>query len=218
MFSCIPCVADVGAGADQATNQDASKHLGGREGKQQTMKTNTKQGASFTTWARYTGLSGNMCQSSAVILLALCPFLCNLYAGPLQRMKVAFASTAASYAFNGLVYIKTVQVHCTTVHRIELCGLRSGSLLLLLTVVMQYVEASFLQHQQVKIWLRKVRRKQATHMHPLTQQGVPPLTTRRVKVSLYHTVFAVCLCTPVYYTCTVCTCVYIIVVCLCVIH
>ncbi len=34
------------------TNQDASKHLGGREGKQQTMKTNTKQGASFTTWAR----------------------------------------------------------------------------------------------------------------------------------------------------------------------
>lgn len=43
---------DVGAGADQATNQDASKHLGGREGKQQTMKTNTKQGASFTTWAR----------------------------------------------------------------------------------------------------------------------------------------------------------------------
>ena len=36
--------------ADKATNQDASKHLGGREGKQQTMKTNTKQGAAFSTW------------------------------------------------------------------------------------------------------------------------------------------------------------------------
>ena len=39
--------------ANKATNQDASKHLGGREGKQQTMKTNTKQGAAFSTWARY---------------------------------------------------------------------------------------------------------------------------------------------------------------------
>ena len=35
------------------TNDDASKHLGGREGKQQTMKTNTKQGAAYTTWARF---------------------------------------------------------------------------------------------------------------------------------------------------------------------
>ncbi len=35
------------------TNDDASKHLGGRKGKQQTMKTNTKQGAAYTTWARF---------------------------------------------------------------------------------------------------------------------------------------------------------------------
>ncbi len=35
------------------TNDDASKHLGGREGKQQTMKTNTKQGAAYTTWTRF---------------------------------------------------------------------------------------------------------------------------------------------------------------------
>ena len=35
------------------TNNDANKHLGGREGKQQTMKTNTKQGAAYTTWARF---------------------------------------------------------------------------------------------------------------------------------------------------------------------
>ena len=34
------------------TNQDASKHLGGREGKQQSVKTNTKQGISFSTWTR----------------------------------------------------------------------------------------------------------------------------------------------------------------------
>lgn len=44
--------AGKGSAADKATNQDASKHLGGREGKQQTMKTNTKQGAAFSTWTR----------------------------------------------------------------------------------------------------------------------------------------------------------------------
>ncbi|KAL3133022.1 hypothetical protein ABBQ38_006931 [Trebouxia sp. C0009 RCD-2024] len=38
--------------ADEMTNQDASKHLGGRKGKQQTMKTNTTQGAAFSTWTR----------------------------------------------------------------------------------------------------------------------------------------------------------------------
>lgn len=38
--------------ADKMTNQDASKHLGGREGKKQTMGTNTKQAASFFTWTR----------------------------------------------------------------------------------------------------------------------------------------------------------------------
>lgn len=42
----------MGDGADKMTNDDASKHLGGREGKQQTMKTNTNQGAAYTTWAR----------------------------------------------------------------------------------------------------------------------------------------------------------------------
>ncbi|KAL0054666.1 hypothetical protein WJX82_000732 [Trebouxia sp. C0006] len=41
-----------GDGAAKMTNNDASKHLGGRKGKQQTMKTNTKQGAAYTTWAR----------------------------------------------------------------------------------------------------------------------------------------------------------------------
>ena len=43
----------MGDGADKMTGGDASKHLGGREGKQQTMKTNTKQGAAYTTWARF---------------------------------------------------------------------------------------------------------------------------------------------------------------------
>ncbi|DBA97215.1 TPA: hypothetical protein ACH3X1_014966 [Trebouxia sp. C0004] len=42
----------MGDAADKMTNDDASKHLGGRKGKQQTMKTNTKQGAAYTTWAR----------------------------------------------------------------------------------------------------------------------------------------------------------------------
>ena len=44
--------AGKGDGADKMTNQDGSKHLGGREGKQQTMKTNTKQGAAYHTWTR----------------------------------------------------------------------------------------------------------------------------------------------------------------------
>lgn len=48
----VCCRAGKDDAADKATNQDASKHLGGREGKKQTMKTNTKQGAAFTTWAR----------------------------------------------------------------------------------------------------------------------------------------------------------------------
>ena len=47
------CIAGKDDTADKMTNQDASKHLGGREGKQQTMQTNTKQAPSFTTWTRY---------------------------------------------------------------------------------------------------------------------------------------------------------------------
>ncbi len=46
------CHVGKGDGAAKMTNNDASKHLGGRKGKQQTMKTNTKQGAAYTTWAR----------------------------------------------------------------------------------------------------------------------------------------------------------------------
>lgn len=49
----IFCHVGKGDGAAKMTNNDASKHLGGREGKQQTMKSNTKQGAAYTTWARF---------------------------------------------------------------------------------------------------------------------------------------------------------------------
>lgn len=52
LMECMDTCAGKGSGADKMTNQDASKHLGGREGKQQTMKTNTKQGAAFSTWTR----------------------------------------------------------------------------------------------------------------------------------------------------------------------
>lgn len=48
----LSCNAESSNQADKMTNQDASKHLGGREGKQQTMGTNTKQAASFFTWTR----------------------------------------------------------------------------------------------------------------------------------------------------------------------
>ena len=49
----ICAVAGVGTPASEQTKHGANKGLGGREGKQQTMKTNTKQGAAFTTWTRH---------------------------------------------------------------------------------------------------------------------------------------------------------------------
>ena len=48
-----PSVTGKDDSAEKATQQDASKHLGGRKGKQQTMKTNTTQAAAFSTWTRF---------------------------------------------------------------------------------------------------------------------------------------------------------------------